>query len=72
MKSVIIETMDVLAYMAFGIVLLVGLRLMFDGQLYAAAVFVAVGLFGCSLVFGAWYVLLIASILRKDAKRGRS
>jgi len=69
MKSVIIEAMDVLAYMAFGIVLLVGLRLMLDGQFYAAAAFVAVGLFGCSLVFVSWYVLLIAAILRKDSKR---
>jgi hypothetical protein len=59
--------MDVLAFLAFGAVLLVGLGLMFEGQLRNAVVFVLAGLFGCSLVFVSWYVLLIAAILRKDA-----
>jgi hypothetical protein len=58
MKSVIIATMDVLAFLAFGAVLLAGLFLMVEGQFLDAAITVPVGLFACCLVFGAWYVLL--------------
>lgn len=58
MRTVIIATMDVLAFLAFGAVLLVGLSLMVEGQFLDAVLFVPAGLFGCCLVFGAWYALL--------------
>jgi len=71
MKSVIIATMDVLAFLAFGAVLLSSLIMMVLAD-FGEAVFVLVGgLFGCCLVFGVWYVLLaMAASLRKIAERG--
>jgi hypothetical protein len=57
MKSAIIATVDALAYLAFGIVLLVGLVMMGQGNVGAAMAVLVGGWFGCCLVFGAWFLL---------------
>lgn len=72
MKSVIIATVDALAYLAFGIVLLVGLVMIGQGNVGTAMAVLVGGWFGCCLVFGSWFVLSdIAANLRKIAERNQ-
>jgi hypothetical protein len=58
MRTVIIATMDVMAFLAFGAVLLSSLIMMVLADFGEAVFVLVVGLFGCCLVFGAWYALL--------------
>ena len=70
MKSAIIATVDALAYLAFGIVLLVGLVMMGQGNVGAAMAVLVGGWFGCCLVFGFWFAISeIAANLRKIADK---
>jgi hypothetical protein len=69
-KSAIIKTNDVLAYFAFGAVLLIAVVMMFQGQVGAA---LAVGVGGwivCSVLSGLWFLLSnINDNLRKIADK---
>ena len=69
-KSAIIKTNDVLAYFAFGAVMLVAVVMMFQGQVGAAIAVAVGGWIVCCLVFGFWFALSeIAGNLRKIADK---
>jgi|688.fasta_scaffold391670_2 hypothetical protein len=69
-KSAIIKTNDVLAYFAFGAVLLIAVVMMFQGQVGAALAVAVGGWVVCSIVFGFWFALSeIAGNLRKIADK---
>jgi hypothetical protein len=69
-KSAIIRTNDVLAYFAFGMVLLTAVVMMFQGKVLAALAVAVGGWVVCSIVFGFWFALSeIAGNLRKIADK---
>ncbi len=69
-KSAIIKTNDVLAYFAFGMVLLIAVVMMFKGGVLAALAVAVGGWIVCSIVFGFWFALSeIAGNLRKIADK---
>lgn len=70
MKSLIIKTNDVLAYFAFGAVLVIAIAIMLQGKLAVALAVALGGWVVCCLVFGFWFALSdIAGNLRKIAER---
>ncbi len=69
-KSAIIKTNDVLAYFAFGMVLIIAVVMMFKGGVLAALAVAVGGWIVCSIVFGFWFALSeIAGNLRKIADK---
>lgn len=70
MKSMIIATVDALAYLAFVLVALIALVALMQGKALPAMGILVGGWIVCSLVFGAWFVLSdIADSARKIAER---
>ena len=56
-KSAIIKTNDVLAYFAFGMVLLIAVVMMFQGKVLAALAVAVGGWIVCSVLSGLWFLL---------------
>lgn len=70
MKSMIIKTVDVLAYIAFFAVALVALGVMFTKGFLVGLAVAVIGWVVCCLVFGAWFLLSnINDNLQKLAER---
>ena len=71
-KSAIIKTNDVLAYIAFVAVAIIALAMAVMGKPLEAMLFSLVGWIVCCLVFGFWFALSeIAGNLRKIAERNQ-
>lgn len=69
-KTAIIKTNDVLAYIAFAAVLIIGMVMIIGGNIGAGLAFLVGGWVACSLVFGLWFCLSeIADNLRKIANK---
>lgn len=67
-KSAIIKTNDILAYIAFAAVLIIGVVVMLGGNVGAGLAVLVGGWIVCSLLFGFWFVLSdMADSLRKMA-----
>lgn len=67
-KQAIIKTNDVLAYIAFAAVLIIGVVVMLGGSVGAGIAVLVGGWIVCSLVMGVWFVLSdMADSLRKMA-----
>jgi TM2 domain-containing membrane protein YozV len=67
-KKAIIKTNDVLAYIAFAVVLIIGLVMIIGGKIGAGLIVLVGGWVACSLVMGVWFVLSdMADSLRKIA-----
>lgn len=72
MKSLIIKTNDVLAYLAFCAVGIIAFFVMLQGKVLPAIGVAVGGWVVCCLVFGFWFALSeIAGNLRKLAERGQ-
>ena len=56
-KSTVIKTNDVLAYIAFAAVLIIGVFMILGGSIGAGLAVLVGGWVVCSLVFGMWFVL---------------
>lgn len=67
-KQAIIKTNDILAYIAFAAVLIIGVVMMLGGNVGAGFAVLVGGWIVCSLLFGFWFVLSdMADSLRKMA-----
>lgn len=67
-KQAIIKTNDILAYIAFAAVLIIGVAVMLGGKVGAGLAVLVGGWIVCSLLFGFWFVLSdMADSLRKMA-----
>ena len=67
-KQAIIKTNDILAYIAFAAVLIIGVVVMLGGKVAAGLAVLVGGWVVCSLVMGVWFVLSdMADSLRKMA-----
>lgn len=67
-KSAIIKTNDILAYLAFAAVLIIGVVMMLGGNVGEGLAVLVGGWIVCSLLFGFWFVLSdMADSLRKIA-----